>query len=137
MFCCCKNVQVVDTSTPEIILTELDKLELDVVKSNKLVQNIDTKCFLRSGGFGSVFIFTNAIANKKLIEKRGKPRHLKRTLLEAKTLIDLNGLFCPQFFLFEKHITYTNLTMEYIKGEDLYEYYTSHLSDIDYDWINV
>lgn len=135
MFCCCKNVQVVDTSTPEIILTELDKLELDVVKSNKLVQNIDTKCFLRSGGFGSVFIFTNAIANKKLIEKRGKPRHLKRTLLEAKTLIDLNGLFCPQFFLFEKHITYTNLTMEYIKGEDLYEYYTSHLSDIDYDWI--
>ena len=32
MFCCCKNVQVVDTSTPEIILTELDKLELDLKK---------------------------------------------------------------------------------------------------------
>jgi len=135
MFCCCTNVQVIDTSQPEVPLTELELLELNIVKNNKLVKNIDTKTFLRKGGFGTVFIFTNAIANQKLIEKRGKLRHIKRTLIEAKTLIDLNGLFSPQFFLFEKIDTYTNLTMEYIHGEDLYEYFTSHQSEIDYEWI--
>ena len=79
MFCCCKNVQVIDTSHHEVPLTELEILELDIVKSNKLVKNIDTKTFLRRGGFGTVFIFTNDIANQKLIEKRAKLRHIKRT----------------------------------------------------------
>ena len=58
---CCKNAEVVDESTTEIILTETEKLEIDIVKSNKLVKNKDEKTFLCSGGFGSVFIFTNVI----------------------------------------------------------------------------
>ena len=133
---CCKNAEVVDDSTTtEIILTETEKLEIDIIKSNKLVKNKDEKKFLCSGGFGSVFIFTNVIANQKLIEKRGKLRHIHRTLLEAKTLIDLNGLFCPQFFMFTKLETYTNLTMEYMPGQDLYEYFTLHTDEIDYEWI--
>lgn len=132
---CCQNAQVVDESSTEVILTETERLEIEIKKNNKLVKNKDEKVFLCSGGFGSVFVFTNVIANKKLIEKRGKLRHINRTLLEAKTLIDLNGLFCPQFLMFKTMETYTNLTMEYISGKDLFEYFTSHDDDIDYEWI--
>ena len=114
---CCQNTQVVDESATEVILTEIERLEIEIKKNNKLVKNKDEKVFLCSGGFGSVFVFTNVIANKKLIEKRGKLHHINRTLLEAKTLIDLNGLFCPQFLMFKTMETYTNLTMEHMPGK--------------------
>jgi len=133
---CCKNAQVVDESAAEVILTETERLEIEIIKNNKLVKNKDEKVFLRSGGFGSVFIFTNVIANKKLIEKRGQLRHIHRTLIEAKTLIDLNGLFSPRFLMFKTMETYTNLTMEYIPGEDLFEYFTKNRDKIDNKWIN-
>ena len=31
---CCKNAQVVDDSTTEIILTETERLEIDIMKLN-------------------------------------------------------------------------------------------------------
>lgn len=135
MFCCCKNIDVVDTTSTELVLTERDRLQINVCKSNKLVKNITPKVFVNKGGFGTIFLFTNTVANQKLIEKRASLRHTYRTLLEAKTLIDLNGLFSPEFYMFDNKIGYTSLVMEYIPGVDLYEYYTKHTENVDYEWI--
>ena len=53
---CCQNSQVVDESSTEVILTETERLEIEIKKNNKLVKNKDEKVFLCSGGFGSVFV---------------------------------------------------------------------------------
>lgn len=134
MLCCCKKyTRFLITPTPAVSVNVQNcnkSLEEFVTAKNDIIENKINQTFLKSGGFGSIFTYTNSYNNKKLVEKRGKPKHLKRALLEAETLIKLQGIYSPNFYFFDKNKTYTNLTMEYIPGEDLFEYYTNNVIDI-------
>ena len=104
------------------IETEEARLMLHITKNNKVIK-YDNRSYLNGGGFGQIYLLTNNKDTIKYIEKQGKIRHLKRTLYEAKLLIELKGKYTPNFIYFDKNLNFTLLTMEYISGLDLFDYY--------------
>ena len=124
MFCCCKKNVIVVQSNVEIIEVETEEEQLTayIIKKNKII-NYDSKSYLNKGAFGQIYLLTNKNNDNKYIEKQGKICHLKRTLYEAKLLIELNGKYTPKFIYFDKNLNFTSLTMDYISGADLFDYY--------------
>ena len=121
MLCCCKkNIKVVEIPLEVEVLTEEEQIEEYLLKNNKKIK-YNTRSFLSRGGFGQIYMIETD--NEKYVEKRSVIKHLKRTLLEAKALIDLKSIYIPDFIRFEKKENFTLLTMEYLSGIDLYEYY--------------
>ena len=93
-----------------------------ITKNNKII-DFDSKNYLNKGAFGQIYLLTNKNNDNKYIEKQGKICHLKRTLYEAKLLIELTGKYTPKFIHFDKNLNFTLLTMDYISGIDLFDYY--------------
>ena len=124
MFCCCKKNILVIQSNVEIVEVETEEEQLTsyITKNNKII-NYDNKSYLNKGGFGQIYLLTNNNNNDKYIEKQGKICHLKRTLYEAKLLIELSGKYTPKFIHFDKNLNFTLLTMDYIPGIDLFDYH--------------
>ena len=124
MFCCCKKNILGVQSNVEIIEIETEEMQLTsyIIKNNKII-NYDSKSYLNKGAFGQIYLLTNNNNDDKYIEKQGKICHLKRALYEAKLLIELKGKYTPNFIHFDKNLNFTVLTMEYIFGVDLFDYY--------------